>query len=235
MSPKISIVMPTYNEVENVENLIHRIEETLKKDFEIIVVDDNSPDDTAEIVRQLQLRMPYLRLIVRRKKLGLATAIQKGIKASRGSLVGWLDCAGDMPPEKFAQMKKKLTRYDVVVGSTFIPGGRDQRGDVVSALASRLINRLCQLVLGSEITDYTSGFILAKKETIDYQVFTGLHGSYFIKLLASARKHGFKIVEIPYTLGPRQHGESKLSGFIPTIKTGVNYLQALFEAKFLLK
>lgn len=227
----ISVIMPTYNEVGNIQELILRTEKALKKDFEIVVVDDNSPDGTADVVKTLQKKRPYLRLIVRKNERGLPSAIERGVKVAKGEIVSWLDCGLDMPPEKILEMLKLVGKYDIVVGSTFIKGAEDARKEGHAVFFSRLINFLCQLLLSRDLTDYTSGFIVAKKRTIEGTRFDGTHGTYFIGLLYRAKKKGYKIIEVPYTLLPRQYGQSKIAGFWPYFKTGIVYLEALFKAR----
>ena len=162
----------------------------------------------------------------------MPSAIKRGIKEAKGEIVSWLDCGLDMPPEKIPQMVRLLEKNDIVIGSTFVKGGKDARGVVYASFFSRLINLFCQLVLGKEITDYTSGFIVTKKKAIEGSRFEGAHGSYFIGLLYRAKKKGYKIIEVPYTLLPRQYGQSKITGFWPYFKTGIVYLWTLFKLRF---
>ncbi len=96
--------MPTFNEAGNIEELILRVTKVLKKDFEIIVVDDNSPDGTAKAVKKLQKGKPFLRLVVRKNERGLPSAIRKGIDEAKGEIVSWFDCDLSMPPEKLPEM-----------------------------------------------------------------------------------------------------------------------------------
>jgi dolichol-phosphate mannosyltransferase len=229
--PKISIILPTYNEAGNIKRAVDRTAEALKNDFEIIVVDDNSPDGTADIVEGLQKDRKYLKLVVRKDERGLPSAIKKGIDEAKSDNVSWLDC-DSMPPEILPEMLERLNNCDVVVGSYFIPGGKDARSSAAGIIFSKVINKLAQLVLGSEVTDYTSGFIVAKKKALSKAKFEGTHGTYFIQMLYSAKKQGNKITEIPYTLTPREYGQSKITGFWPYTKTGLAYLRAVFQARF---
>lgn len=226
----VTIIMPTYNESGNIKDLILRTQKALKRNCEIIVVDDDSPDGTADVVRSLP-KSKNLRLVVRKNVRGLPGAIKKGIDLAKGDMIGWLDCALDMPPEKFLQMITLMKKYDLIVGSTFVKGGKDNRGEPISAFFSRVVNIFCQLTLGWGITDYTSGFILVKKEAIPKDVFDGVHGSYFIKLLVKARKNGVKIKEVPYTLGPRSYGKSKIAGMRSYFAAGKSYLVAIWQAR----
>jgi dolichol-phosphate mannosyltransferase len=227
----ISVIMPTFNEAGNLPELIKRTEKALKKDFEIIVVDDNSPDGTSEVVRSLQKDNSWLRLITRTDERGLPSAIKRGIKEAKGEVVAWLDCGLDMPPEKIVEMMTYLPEWDIVVGSTFVRGAKDDRGSMTSFF-SRIINILCQLFLDKDITDFTSGFLVAKKEAVDKTIFDGTHGTYFIGLLYRAKKQGYKIKEIAYRLEPRQYGESKIHNPWLYFKTGLVYLKTIMLLRF---
>ena len=226
----ISVIMPTLNEAGNLPELIKRIEKALKNDFEIIVVDDNSPDGTAEVVRDMQPERPWLRLVIRKNERGLPSAIKRGISESKGNIVAWLDCGLDMPPEKIPEMMASLSGSDIVVGSTFVKGASDSRGSVTS-IFSRTINLLCQLLLDKDITDFTSGFLVAKKEAVEKTVFDGTHGTYFIGLLYRAKKQGYKIKEVAYRLEPRQYGESKIHNPWLYFKTGLVYVKTIFRLR----
>lgn len=226
----ISVIMPTFNEAGNLPELIERIEKALKKDFEIIVVDDNSPDGTSEVVKMMQKDKPWLKLVTRIGERGLPSAIKRGIREAKGEIVSWLDCGLDMPPEKIVEMAVHIPDYDIVVGSTFVKGARDDRGSITSVF-SRAINFLCQLVLDPTITDFTSGFLVAKKEVAEKAVFDGTHGTYFIGLLYRAKKQGYKIKEIAYKLEPRRYGESKIHDPWLYFKTGIVYLETIFSLR----
>lgn len=227
----ISVIMPTYNEAGNIQELILRTIKALKKDFEIIVVDDNSPDGTAGVVKTMQKKRPFLRLVVRKNERGLPQAIERGIREAKGDLVAWFDCDLAMPPEKLPEMIRLLNKNDIVIGSTFVKEAADGRQVEHAQFFSRLINQMAQFLLGREITDYTSGFIVAKKKAVEDGWFEGTHGSYFITLLHQAKKRGYKIVEVPYILGPRKSGKSKIAGFWPYFKTGLAYLKALLKIR----
>lgn len=226
----ISVIMPTYNEAGNVKELILRVERVLKKDFEIIVVDDASIDGTGKYVSDLKRKKPFLRLIKRNER-GLASAVKRGIEEARGNIVSWFDCDLGMPPEKLPQMIKLLGKNDIVIGSTFIFGGEDKREVWHAQLFSRLFNLLAKVTLGGGISDYTSGFIVAKKRAVSASNFEGIHGAYFISMLYQARRNGYRIIEIPYTLSPRFYGKSKIASPLSYLKAGLSYLKVLINSK----
>ena len=135
--PRISIVLATFNERENIAETIRSIFENLGDSAEVIVVDDDSPDQTWRLVEDL--RHPRVKLIRRVGTRGLASAFNRGILESRGAVVGWMDADMCMPPPMLPGMVGLLDQYDVVVGSRYAPGGKDDRV-WLRVLASRAIN-----------------------------------------------------------------------------------------------
>lgn len=228
----ISVIMPTYNERGNISSLIERTAKALKKNFEIIVVDDSSPDATDKLVKKLQKSRPYLRLIVRRER-GLPGAIKRGIDEAKGRNVAWLDCDLGMPPEKLPEMIALLDNNDLVVASTFLRGAKDARKVIHAEVFSTIINLLARIVLGGKITDYTSGFAAARKKALETTRFAGTHGTYFMGMIYDALKNGERVTEIPYTLEPRHYGQSKIAGFWPYFKTGLIYLKELLKIRLM--
>ena len=117
---KVSVVLPTYCEKDNIVPLIHGLHENIAAPLEIIVVDDASPDGTADVVAALA--DPDVKLI-RRKARGLAAAFNRGIIESTGNIICWMDADTCMPPEVLRQMVDKLDEYDIAIGSRYGSGG----------------------------------------------------------------------------------------------------------------
>lgn len=228
----ISVVMPTYNEAGNIEELIRRTAKTLNRDFEILVVDDNSPDGTGLVVKKLQKTCYYLRLITRVNERGLPSAIERGIKEAKGEIVAWFDCDLSVAPENLARFTPLMDKYDIALGSTFLKGGEDVRGVSHARFFSYVINKLAQIMLTPKISDYTSGLIMARKTALAGTRFDGTHGTYFIGMLYRAYRRGYKIKELPYRFSRRGYGESKITGWQKYLQTGAVYLRALFTARF---
>jgi len=208
---RISIIVPTYNEAENVSPLLREIFLALPKgSTEVIVVDDDSPDKTWRVARAA--RMPNIRVFRRMHTRGLTSAIQFGIDHAKGSVIGWLDADLSHPPEYFAKMLRMLNKSDVVVASRYIHGARDGRKEKTAVVMSGIINRMARIFLYPAVTDYTSGFILMKKRILECYRLQGDYGEYFIRLLAYCMRQGYKIQEIPYVFVSREHGVSKTYG-----------------------
>jgi len=128
----ISVIIPTYNESENILPLLDRLTKELSKKgktFEVIVVDDNSPDRTAEVVRNKYGGHPHIHVFTRKNERGLSTAILYGIKKSKGDVIVGMDADFNHPPELISQLIKELDSSHLVVASRFIRGGgMDEKG-----------------------------------------------------------------------------------------------------------
>ena len=227
---EVSIVLPTYNESMNIPALINRIENSIGIDKEIIIVDDNSPDKTWEIAENLNNK--NVRVIRRTEERGLVTAIQKGIDEAKGKYVVWMDADGSMPPEKIPEMIRNLEKYDVVVGSRYAKGGKDQR-TMLRVASSRFINLAANLVLNFKVLDYDSGFVAARKQVlIDIPLDKkAAYGDYCIKFLYKAGKK-YKVKEVPFTFIDRTAGESKTASSLGGLfKFGMLYLKMIVDVR----
>lgn len=226
----VSIILPTYNEKENISTLIDEIFRFLP-DAEIIVVDDNSPDKTWKIVEDYN--SPKVKLIRRTEVRGLATAIARGLKETGGDIIGWMDADMCMPPSLLPKMIAYLGEYDIAMGSRYIETGTDARS-FLRVATSWTINRLAGLLLGFDIKDYDSGFILLKKYVFNKVVFPSSgYGDYFIEFIYKCKKKGFRIKETPYTFRDREKGESKSAANIfEFIKLGFGYFLRILKLRF---
>jgi dolichol-phosphate mannosyltransferase len=163
---------------------------------------------------------------------GLASAFNRGILESRGAIVGWMDADMCMPPAMLPGMVAELDRHDVVVGSRYAPGGRDDRAWLRVA-ASRLINGLATAVLGYGIRDYDSGFVVLRRTVFDRVslIPTG-YGAYFMEFLYACRRKGLTVKEVPYTFRDRQKGVSKSApSLLRFLSTGLQYVTRIFVSR----
>jgi dolichol-phosphate mannosyltransferase len=237
-TPQISIVLPTYNEAGNIELLIDRTLQALGDypggGVEVVVVDDNSPDGTWQLVARKAQTDRRVRLIHRTNESGLTSAISRGINESRGQWVGWMDCDLSMPPETWPHLAGALDQgASLAIGSRYVPGGGDVAHSFVGRLFSRIINLWAGLVLSFAIKDYTSGFILGRKEIFEHIDLRGDYGEYCIDLLYRAQRAGYTIHELPYLCVPREAGESKTAtNMWGYLSRGVNYVLTVFRLRF---
>jgi dolichol-phosphate mannosyltransferase len=228
--PRVSIVLATYNERENILDTIHSIFEHVTDPVEIIVVDDDSEDKTWKLVQELG--DPRVTTIRRVDTRGLASAFNRGIIESRGAVVGWMDADMCMPPSMLPDMIKQLDDYDIVVGSRYAPGGVDDRSPL-RVISSRLINGLAGLVLGFGIKDYDSGFVVLRRTVFNkVSIIPTGYGAYFMEFLYTCRKKGLTVREVPYVFRDRAKGISKSAPSVyKFFRTGMQYVIRIFRAR----
>jgi dolichol-phosphate mannosyltransferase len=226
----VSIILATFNERDTILDTIRNIFKHVPGPVEIIVVDDDSPDQTWRLVESL--RDNRVVLIRRHATRGLASAFMRGIMESRGDIVGWMDADMCMPPDLLPVMIDRLGTCDIAIGSRYAPGGQDLRHPL-RATASRLINGLASLVLGHGIRDYDSGFVVLRRPVFD-QVLplpTG-YGEYFIEFVYGCCRKGLRVCEVPYTFVDRTKGLSKSATSLWRFLTlGLQYVVRIFRAR----
>ena len=226
---KVSVIFPSYNESENIVEAIKRVSKSLGKQlYEVIVVDDNSPDETWKIVQNM--RNPKYKVIRRMKERGLASAIARGVDEAKGNVVVWLDCDLGIPPEIIPRLVEKLKYYDVATGSRYVKGGKELRSWWRAQL-SIMINKFAQLVLGYYFKDYTSGFAAVKKEVLNkIKLSKEGFGEYFIEFIYKSIKSGYKVTEVGYVYGTRKGGISKSdSNLFVLLKYGIQYTYKIIK------
>jgi dolichol-phosphate mannosyltransferase len=214
---KIVVMIPTYNEARNIAPLLNRLFSLSVDDLEVVVVDDNSPDGTAEIVRRAADRDSRVNLLVRTGPRGRGRAGREGFiwALERGAdYVLEMDGDGSHDPDYLPRFLKGVDDADVVIGSRFLPGGRAEgRGwlrDTVSALARKYLNA----VLGLKVSDPTSGFRLFSRpalQAIKPRTLRANDPFTVTEVLYRCHRRGLRIKEIPIVFRDRKHGESKLS------------------------
>jgi len=226
----VSIILPTYNESENIIALIDALFGNIRQPLEVIVVDDDSPDMTWKIARE---RKRGGVKVIRRNERGLPSAIERGLKESGGDIVGWMDADMSMPPSVLPEMLKSLDQYDIAIGSRYVRGGKDARS-FFRVMTSRIINLFAQILLGFDIKDYDSGFIVLKKnvlQKVPFPLGKG-YGDYFIEFVFRCKKAGFKIKEVPYVFQDREKGASKTAASIlGFFVLGLGYLRRIVSIR----
>ncbi len=236
--PKLSVILPTYNERDNIEPLVSEIFKYTNSDTEVIIVDDSSPDGTCEKAQEISQKNRNVRVLKRDNKLGVASAISDGISLSNGEIVVWMDADFSMPPKFLPEMITALKENDVAVGSRYITGGSDKRKSPIRKFTSKAINTFASFLLSGGIfkpktLDYTSGFIAAWRRVIDRVPINGKHGEYCIDFLYNSKLNGFKITEIPYECLSRRSGESKIvPDLFSLVKQGARYCITIFCLRF---
>ena len=242
-TPLVTIILPTYNEKGNIEKLLPALREVMPCPTEYLVVDDNSPDDTAGAVRALMPGHPEIRLIVRTTERGLVSAIQRGIDESRGAIVVWMDCDFSLPPATVPLLVAMITEQgkDAAIGSRYVPGGADETANLqgplvlLQKIATNLLNRITSLIMRADFHDWTSGFIAIRAEVVKRYPLQGDYGEYFIMLMADLIRGGHRWAEVPYRNVPRIIGTSKTaSSLFGLLRRGLRYLVHVFRARLTL-
>lgn len=231
----ISVVLPTYNEKDNIVKLIQEIESLLTKEkmgFEVAVVDDNSPDGTADVVRKLNQKYHNIKVFVREKKLGIGSAHMFGYKKVKGDIVIAMDTDLSHDPRQMLAMIKKINEgYDMVVGSRHMKGAYYEKKTPETRkkfVASRLGNIITTLVSRVPIHDFTNGYRAIRRDIIENVKTSSTGNSFLMEFIVKAYKRGYRITEVPVTFMDRKFGKSKLKLGEESIK----YFKDLFKYSF---
>ena len=222
---RISVVVPTYNEAENVGNLVNQIEYALRGiEYEVIFVDD-STDDTVDAIKAVMKENVNVRLEHRETEKGLATAVLKGFSLANGDYIAVMDADLQPPPKILRSMYAVMeTGVDFCVPSRFIPGGSDGGLGPYRKLGSGVARDIGKIMLPSlrKITDPTSGLFMFRRAVIEGADLRPIGWKIMVEVLAMGTYKS--VVEIPYKFQARPAGESKLSS-----KVTIEYLKQVAE------
>ena len=251
----ISVILPTLNEAKNLSFLVPEIIMEFKNlgihQFEILVIDDHSTDNTKEIISNLQLDSKKISFITRKGKKSLPLSILDGINNSKYGIVSWLDADGSMPPSTLVKLAQKVLNDDekVYIGSRFVQNGGykgnsegnknmissikniyKSEDSVLAVFLSKIFNNILNNIINLGVRDVTSGFIAINKKYINDHVFKNAsYGDYFILLLRDLKNQNLVIKEIGYICLTRKYGVSKSgTSILQLIKRSIPYLKASF-------
>jgi dolichol-phosphate mannosyltransferase len=211
-----SLVVPTYNERFNIGPLIERIEAVLKQeplDFEIIIVDDNSPDETWMLAQEIAEKDSHLQVVRREGSRGLATAVVEGWKIAQGEILGVMDADLQHPPEILPDLLGPILkgRADIAIGSRHVSGGSVGKWNLPRRSVSRGASVIAFMLLPQvlrPVQDPMSGFFLMKRSVIDLAFLRPTGYKILLEILAKGNYR--RVVEVPYVFETRKHGKSKL-------------------------
>jgi len=213
------VIIPTYNEKENIEKIIRKVF-SLQKDFNVLIIDDGSPDGTADIVKNLQKEFPEKLFIEERKgKLGLGTAYIHGFRWAlkrHYEYIFEMDADFSHNPEDLERLYKACVEQgaDVAIGSRYINGITVINWPIGRVIMSYYASTYVRTVLGMDIRDTTAGFKCYKRrvlETINLNKIKFMGYAFQVEMKYNAWKHGFKLVEVPIIFTDRKEGVSKMS------------------------
>lgn len=221
-APKLSVIVPTYNERDNIASLIEKLEVALNGvSFEVIIVDDNSPDGTAELAKEIATQKPYVRCIHRIGRRGLSSACIEGMESSASEFVAVIDADHQHDESILPLMLAKAEEgAEVVVGTRYSGDGSSGEGFTkIRQWGSNVATQMSGILTGEKLSDPMSGFFLLRREVF-IEIAKGLSKDGFKILLDiivtanRARANNLIIAEVPYTFRARNAGESKMSPII---------------------
>ncbi|HDD64048.1 MAG TPA: polyprenol monophosphomannose synthase [Thermoprotei archaeon] len=221
----ISIVIPTYNERENLEELFKRVDHAMRGlDYEIIIVDDDSPDGTWMKAKELS-RMYPVKVIRRVNERGLASAVLRGFREASGDIIVVMDADLQHPPEVIPNLVRKAYEgYDLVVASRYIKGGGMEDWPIYRRLVSKGAIFLARVILpeARRVRDCVSGFFLVKRSIVEGVKLSPTGFKLLLEILVKCKPK--LICEVPYTFRSRSRGKSKLE-----YMEYINYLRHLLR------
>jgi dolichol-phosphate mannosyltransferase len=218
---KVSVIVPTYQEKENIKPLVERIGAVLAgQDYEIIVVDDSSPDGTAEAAASLANSHP-VRVIKREGVRGLGTAILEGFRNAKGDMMGVIDADLQHPPEALPGLVAALeSGADIAIASRYVRSGRIEGWPFLRRLVSKGAILLARPL--TKVRDPMSGYFMVTRGVVEGKSFSPKGYKLLLEILVKGSYH--RVKEVPYTFGSRQAGKSKLNSV-----EYVRYLRLLLD------
>jgi dolichol-phosphate mannosyltransferase len=216
------VIIPTYNEIENVEKMIRQVF-SYEKQFDVLIIDDNSPDGTAQQVKTLMTEFPERLFLEQRSgKLGLGTAYIHGFKWSLARNYEYtfeMDCDFSHNPDDLERLYDACHNggADLAIGSRYCSGGKVKNWPLGRILMSYFASVYVRMILFIGIADTTAGFKCYRRNVLQKIKFENIHFkgyAFQICMKYAARMHGFKIKEVPITFVDRLHGTSKMSAGI---------------------
>ncbi|UYN91651.1 MAG: polyprenol monophosphomannose synthase [Anaerolineales bacterium] len=214
---KITIIIPTYNEAENLLLLVEAIQAQKVPGLHILIVDDMSPDGTGEIADGLARRYKNMEVLHRQGPRGLGRAYIYGfdhVLRGDSQIIGQMDCDFSHPPDKLPELVAKLAESDLALGSRYIPGGSvDQKWPLWRKALSRWGNFYARTILGLPVKDVTGAFRLWRRELLEkvpYQQVVSSGYVFLYEILYLAHRAGARFGEVPFYFADRKFGQSKM-------------------------
>ncbi|WP_020573897.1 polyprenol monophosphomannose synthase [Actinopolymorpha alba] len=212
---RILVVLPTYNEADNLERTLKRLRASVPE-ADVVVADDASPDGTGEIADRVAAEDPQVHVLHRPRKAGLGTAYRESFAwgLERGyDVLCEMDCDGSHQPEELPQLLAALRTSDLVIGARWVPGGRVKNWSKAREVWSRCANLYARLALGLPLGDATAGFRAFRRATlegIDLHDVASQGYCFQIELAWRAYRTGFRIAQVPIVFLEREYGTSKM-------------------------
>jgi dolichol-phosphate mannosyltransferase len=215
----LSVVVPTFNESKNVQELLRRLEATLgATGWEVIFVDDDSPDGTASMVRDIARTDPRVRCLQRIGRRGLASACIEGMLGTSAPIIAVMDADLQHDETVLPKMLAEITQggADVVIGTRYAPGGSTGEWNESRKAMSHLATVTSRAILSQPVSDPMSGFFMLRRKVLDTTVrdLSAIGFKILLDILATAKHQSIRITEVPYSFRDRFAGESKLDEMV---------------------
>jgi dolichol-phosphate mannosyltransferase len=225
MDETISIIVPTYNEKDNILPLVERLHRTLSgHNYEILIVDDNSKDGTVDIASGLSSQYP-VKVLVRLKEKGLATAVLHGFQYAKGDIIGVMDADLQHPPEVNAELVKAIENgADMAIASRYVKGGGCPNWGLARKIISRGAMTIAHVMLPSirKVHDPMSGFFMFKREGLNNVEFKPIGYKILMEILVMGKFQN--VVEVPFIFEDRSSGRSKMKA-----RQQIDYLKHIYS------
>nr|WP_204104686.1 polyprenol monophosphomannose synthase [Spirulina major] len=230
---KFSLIIPTYKESQNIRTIVkqltHLIDQKIPNQYELIIVDDNSPDRTGEIALEVAKSYPQLKVMCRQNEKGLSTAVIRGWQMAQGEILGVIDADLQHPPEILLQLYEKMEcKADLAVASRHIGGGGVSEWSLMRRFLSRGAQLLGLIIVPQvvgRVSDPLSGYFLLRRDAIQGREMNPTGYKILLEVLGRGKIENIK--EVSYIFQERTKGESKV-----TIKQYLEYIQHLWRLRF---
>lgn len=212
---KISVIVPMYNEEENVLNTLAKIDEILRKkyqNYEILAVDDGSQDDTFKLAGEFASKTPHVRVLQHNVNMGMGKALRTGFEDAEGDIIVTVDADLSYDPSFIPELVSELDdeSVDIVVGSQYMEGGKTEDIPFFRLFLSKIANKIVGYAMTGDLSTVTGVLRAYRKEVLDSIELESNGTAINPEILSKANAVGFKIKEIPVTLKGRELGESKI-------------------------
>ncbi len=233
---KTVVIIPTYNEISNIQNMLETLER-LHPSLHVLIIDDGSPDGTATVIKKFQNTKKNLHLLERKGKLGLGTAYIKGFKwalENQFEAVVTMDCDFSHEPEAIPSFTEKIGQYDLVIGSRYTGGIRIMNWPMQRLLLSYFASIYARLITGIPFFDSTGGFNCYSRKalsSLNLDKIFSIGYAFQIELKYKVWSMGLPCIEVPITFFERTEGKSKMSRKI-IVEAVVNVFRLRFKKIF---
>jgi dolichol-phosphate mannosyltransferase len=220
---------PVYNERENLPIFIDDLEAVLSEgnyDFEVIIIEDNSPDGSSEIADELAIKYGNIKVIHRNEKLGLGTAYKDGFKEAKGDTIVTVDCDLSHDPADLPELLEKSRDSDIVIGSRLMKGGEIKGRAIWRDILSYSANLFIRLITGKKIHDWTSGYRVYKRKVLEtvFPLVECMKWDFQFDVLYVSLTKDFDVEEVPISFKDRGKGKSKFD-----IKEAITFVASVFK------